>query len=431
MIRPSLAFWNREICPYCFEPFRLRQSPFRCSSPDAVCAPEVDPVRREVWGDDTPLGRVLEPAGAFGRDQRCPECNRASRQRICPACHMDLPHTMGQFESLIFAVIGAKESGKSHYIAVLIDQLRKHHGPRMGMLLEELDDETIERYRKDFHRPLFEERQALRGTVSALAERRVSLPLVYSLTFWEHGLFGGQRIRRVVNLVFFDTAGEDLDDEDVMGTVNKYIYRSHGLILLLDPLQLAKVRRMLETGLRLPEVNTETRDILNRVTRLVRRGRDLSSRRQIDTPLAIAFSKFDAVEPVAHQEMQVFHQADHAGGFDRQDFDAVHAEMTGLLAEWDSDEIFNQATTNYRHHGLFGLSALGMSPGESQQVPHVLPRRVADPFLWLLYRHGLLPASDGSYAVARWRRVGGHPAVQWLLLALAVSLLVLVTVGML
>jgi hypothetical protein len=121
--------------------------------------------------------------------------------------------------------------------------------------------------------------------------------------------------------------------------------------------------------------------------------------------------------------MQVFHQADHEQGFDRQDFEAVHAEMAGLLAQWDSEELVNQASTNYRAHGLFGLSALGMDPGQSQAVPHILPRRVVDPFLWLLFRHGLLPASDGSHALSWWRRAWARPAVRWAALVLILTLL--------
>ena len=41
----------------------------------------------------------------------------------------------------------------------------------------------------------------------------------------------------------------------------------------------------------------------------------------------------------------------------------------------------------------FGLTALGCHPGRDQQVPRVLPRRVEDPFLWLLHQHRLLPAA--------------------------------------
>lgn len=405
MTLPLLERFGKQICPYCFEPFRLRDTPFRCSSPDAVCSPEVDPIRESFWQENAPLGKVLESDGKLVQARTCDSCKRASRQRICPACHMDLPHTMGQFRSLIFAVIGAKESGKSHYMAVLIDRIRKDLGPRMGMLLEELDDATIRRYREIFHRPLFEQRQAIRGTISALADRQVALPLVYSLTFRGHGAFGGQRIRSVVNLVFFDTAGEDLDDEDVMATVNKYVYRSDGVILLLDPLQLPKVRERLAPKVDLPRINTETRDILNRVTRLIRKGRELSPRKQIEAPLAVTFSKFDAVEKLVDPQMQLLHEARHEGGFDEGDFAAVHAEMMTLLSQWDGEEIANQAETNYRTFGFFGLSALGMNPGNEQKVPLVTPRRVEDPFLWLLYRHGLLRARDGSSALPLWKRL--------------------------
>src|ERR1700730_16450121 len=238
MIAAVKARFTKQVCPYCFEPYRLRQTPFRCSSPAARCAPESDGARAKAWEDSAPMGRVLPATGRFQPHSRCPSCGQVRRKRLCPLCHMELPHTTGKFRNLIFAVIGAKEAGKSHYLAVLIEQIRKHVGPQLDMLLAPLDDHPIKRYRQDFYEPVFQRGTVIRGTVSALIDRRVQMPLVYSLTFSGKDLLGRRSIRGLVTLVFFDTAGEDLNSADVISTVNKYIYRSDGIIVLLDPLQL-------------------------------------------------------------------------------------------------------------------------------------------------------------------------------------------------
>jgi hypothetical protein len=390
MIESLKASFRKEVCPYCFEPYRLKDTPFRCSSPAARCAPERDEVRARIWEDSAPLGRVLPPNGKL--ESRCTSCGQTSRKRLCPHCHMELPHTTGKFRNLIFAVIGAKEAGKSHYLAVLIEQIRKQAGPEIGMLLEPLNDHTIRRYRQDFHEPVYRRGTVIRGTVSALADRRVQMPLVYTLTFTGKDLFGRRAIKGLVTLVFFDTAGEDLDDEDTMSTVNKYIYRSDGVILLLDPLQLDRVRDRLDGSVALPSRNSETADILTRTTKLILDGRGLLPDAMISTPIAVAFSKFDAVEPLIDPQFQLNADPDHRAGYDLADFHAVNAEMQSLLTEWDGKIIQDQVESRYRHFGFFGLTALGCNPHGDQKIPRVLPRRVEDPFLWLLHHHGLIPA---------------------------------------
>ena len=393
MLDTLTASLRKEICPYCFEPFRLKQTPFRCSSPPSRCAPERDEVRAKVWEDSAPLGRVLPANGKLLRESRCPTCDQVTRKRLCPLCHMDLPHTTGRHRNYIFAVIGAKEAGKSHYLAVLIDQIRKHIGPELNILLEDLNDHTVRRYRDDFYDPIFRRGIAIQGTFSALADRRVQMPLMYSLTLTGRDLFGRRSIRGVVTLVFFDTAGEDLNSRDTMGTVNKYIYRSDGIILLLDPLQLDRVRDRLDGTVPLPNRNTETSSIIERTTELIRLGRNLSPEARITTPLAVAFSKFDAVSPLVDPQLQLNADSDQRGGYDLADFQAVHAEMQSLLREWDSPLIQQQVETHYKHSGFFGLTALGCNPHGDQKIPRVLPRRVEDPFLWLLHHHGLIPTS--------------------------------------
>lgn len=388
---------GRETCPYCFEQFRLREGPFRCASPPSLCRPERDAVLAENWRQSTPVGRVLEPGRGLKRRSQCGQCGQWSHKRLCPSCHMELPFTMGKFRNLIFAIIGAKEVGKSHYLAVLIEQIRKHVGPATDMLLEPLNDQTIQRYRRLFYEPVYQRGVAIRATQSALVDQNVQIPLVYALTLSGKSAFGARKIRGVVTLVFFDTAGEDLDSENTMATVNKYIYRSDGIILLLDPLQLPAVRDRLRHAIHLPSKNTESSEIISRMTRLILAGRGLQPDAMLEVPLAIAFSKFDAVESLVDEQFQLLTDSCHEGGYDQRDFDAVNAEMQSLLGDWEGGQgITHQVTTRYRNYGFFGLSALGCHPGIDNKIPRVLPRRVEDPFLWLLNRHRLLPTVDAA-----------------------------------
>jgi len=386
--------FQKEICPYCFEYFYIKDTPFRCASPPGRCAQEPDAVFQSAWADTRPMGKVLKPKGnikyRFSQSLRCESCGHQSHKRLCPHCHSELPHTTGQFKNYIFAVIGAKEAGKSHYIAVLINQIRKQLGPNMGMLLEPMNDETIKRYRNDFYNPVYNNGQVIETTKSAIADRRVQQPLVYSITFSGKGWLGNDRIKKAFILVFFDTAGEDLNDEDVMSTVNKYIYRSDGIVLLIDPLQLSSVRHQVPNSTALPHINTETSDILNRTTRLIEKGCELKPTDKLKTPLAIAFSKFDAVLPLIDPQFQLHASANHDNGFDMGDFEAINSEMMSLLDQWNGQDIIQLAQTRYAKYGFFGLSALGCNPHDTKKISSVLPRRVEDPFLWLLAQNGII-----------------------------------------
>jgi len=394
MWRKIASLFQKEICPYCFEYFHIKDTPFRCTSPPSRCAPAPDAIYQSAWADSRPLGKVLKPSGKFKdrfkQSHRCGSCGHQSRKRLCPHCHSDLPHTTGQFKNYIFAVIGAKEAGKSHYIAVLINQLKKQIGPNMDMLLEPMNDKTIDRYRKDFYNPVYDDGKVIEATHSALADRSIQQPLVYSITFSGKSLLGNERIKKAFVLVFFDTAGEDLNDEDVMSTVNKYIYRSDGIVLLIDPLQLLSVRDQVPNDTALPQKNTESVDILNRTTRLIEKGCELKPTDKIKTPLAIAFSKFDAVLPLIDPQFQLHATANHDKGFDMGDFEAINIEMMSLLDQWNGQDIIHLAQTRYTKHGFFGLSALGCNPHDTSKIPSVIPRRVEDPFLWLLAQNRII-----------------------------------------
>jgi GTPase SAR1 family protein len=389
--------WVDEVCPYCFEIFRLKDTPFRCASHFSRCAPEPDAVLDKAWGDKRPLGKVLPSTGHFTSSMLCGDCGQRSHKRLCPLCHQELPHTFGEYRNYIFAVIGAKGAGKSHYIPALVEQIKHHAGPRMHMLLQPVNDNTINRYRNDFYEPIYNRRRQLVTTQSATADNRVQLPLTFSLTFTGHGFLDKGRIKKAVTISFFDTAGEDMKSEDTMSIVNKYIYRSDGILLLLDPLQIDRVRDCLGQSANLPQKETETEDIVPRVTELIRKGwkgRGLDSGEKIKIPLAVALSKLDALKPLMHPQMQLMASSKAGTAFDKRDFDAMDAEVRSFIMQWKSEHLIQQVTTAFASHGFFGLSALGNPPTTTGDIPSIMPHRVADPFLWLLYKNGLIRSAS-------------------------------------
>lgn len=385
----SLKKRDSYICPYCFSKHDLDDVNFICKNDPNEC-------------ENAREGVLFESQDEYGKNEMpeyaiCNRCGEKSHIKVCPTCHAELPYGIGAYDDLVFAVIGAKEAGKSHYIAVLIDKIMNEISSAFNCSLSAVDDATIKRYRNDFYNPVFKRSELIRVTRSAKTDSSVKQPLIYNLTFKEQGLFGNflknKRINNVVTIAFFDTAGEDLDSEDTMKAVNRYIYNSSGIIFILDPLQLENVREMVPTGIPLPEQNTEIEDLLSRTANLIRKANGIKVDKLIDIPVAVAFSKMDAVESLIDPSSSINYTSSHInkGYFDLSDFEDVNGTMESLVRSWGGENFANQLSSNFKDFAYFGITALGCNP-ESSKITKLRPHRVEDPFLWLLYKHKLIKA---------------------------------------
>ncbi len=382
------ALWSRlkarfrrkdMTCPFCFERFRLCETEFRCEN-TACPGLKPDALLKKVWDQDSRT-RTFAPGKVCFRS-RCPSCTTESATRVCPRCHKKLPESFGLCDDFIIAVIGAKNVGKSHFIAVLIDHIRKHLGTRFDMTLEFMDEDTNLRYLNTFYNPVFKEGRTIQVTRSARTDPSVRLPLLYRLS----RRIDDMRLETLATLAFFDTAGEDLDDQQLMARLHKYILNADGLILLLDPLQIDTVRSKLPE-LSLPAKETDPLDIMQRVTNILLRGRGFGQNSKITVPVAVCYSKFDVLLPLIDPTFQILHKAAHNGRFDKADCDAVQSEIEAMLIDWDYNGLVNLIKVRYRDYAFFCLSALGRMPTGNRIAP-VAPFRIEDPFLWLLYKAG-------------------------------------------
>lgn len=377
----------QQTCPFCFDHFKLAQTPFRCVG--SACGFERDEKRDKAWGDGSSMKKVLPSNDRYRDSVTCQECKRESTKRLCPHCHMELPAEFGRFPVLVFAMIGAKNTGKSHYIAVLIEQIKKNIGPDLDVLLVPLNDDTRERFDRDFRSVIYDKKQILDVTRRS-ADSGTKKPLAYSLTFSSRDKRGAPVTEKVLYLSFFDTAGEDMTSESAMEAYTRYIAHADGVILLFDPLQLPVVRASLPPGTPLPYDPNATMmmQVVERTIQLIRTSNGLSASQKVGTPIAVAFSKFDAVEEMlADTQLQVLNPSVHRSGFNVADHRAVQNDVRGLLDQWDCKDLLQLVESQFKHHAYFGVSALGCNPVAGGTIPRVIPRRVEDPLLWLLYHH--------------------------------------------
>ncbi|UPZ28297.1 hypothetical protein MUK60_11010 [Streptomyces sp. LRE541] len=411
------------ICPYCFARSSAAGLPYRClmiaggvrgSQP---CGPERDDVWAEFMGPSIPpsarmRGPVfnrprsavsrLRPAAHAG-PAVCPGCGVTTTVRVCGSCHSDLPSDYCEQDSRIIALVGAKASGKSTYVAVLVNELNRRVGQAFDASLAAMGQGTQQRD-KEMAQDLYERLRLPDATRPAALG--FNDPLLYRLSLPRRGRLGSGS--RHTTLVFFDAAGEDLAGADAVDRYTRYLSAADGIILLVDPLQLGSVRDRLPLGdgPPLPAVETPPQQIAaDLATQLRAHGRG-GSRGRVSTPIAVAVTKTDMLRPLLDPHSPLLSSATHEGGtLDEDDRLAVHEELRSQLADWDSGALYRQLERDFAQLSLFGLSALGAPPPADApaDVPKSGPQplRVEDPLLWLLARRGLLPVTNARKGPSR------------------------------
>jgi GTPase SAR1 family protein len=358
------------ICPKCFGAFPLAEMNF------------ADAKGNMVAGRYGFLDRVLRRPLRPPRDAHGGNCT----VKLCPKKHQ-LPFNTGTQNSLVIGLIGARSSGKSHYIASLIDRLQGPVGNDMQLGLMPVTDETADRYRVEFHEPLFVRHLQLPATP------RLPPPLIYELSI--DGALWGQKRSRSVTLALYDTAGEDLNDPQVVRQMLLYIPVASGILLLADPLQMPGVRQLLPaSSLPPPLKDADPHPILERVIPELEHRRLATRAGKHAVPLAVVLTKCDALREAGLIERdRVWHtNMRHIGYFNRQ----IHGDMHGMMGEclqrW-SNPVYTTVASRFARHAFFGVSATGCAPDpRTQRFPHVSPRRVEDPLLWLLAELGVIPS---------------------------------------
>lgn len=385
------------VCPYCFESFPSRSLAFRCTGLDpGKCPPESDEPLRDYQRQHAPLilPRIFTPGNgrAVATSAAC-SCGHVSIKTVCPRCHNDLSREYASSDNMVVAMIGAKETGKSHYMAVLIHELQHRVGGLLKSSLTSLDDRTLRRYDRDFSRYLYARSETIEVTQSASHNEALRYPMLFKMSLpGKRRWFFSRPSATTVSLAFFDTAGEDLENLDAgsLSVDARYVARSAALVVLIDPLQFQPVRDCLCDGRPLPAVNGNPVDVLVKVDRLIRESHGIGVAERIQTPVAIVLSKVDAVREQFDHGSPLRSASRHDGFLHLEDCEQVHENIQAHMMRW-CPGLVRFMQDNFSRYCFFGVSALGGSPDDTGKITRgVLPFRVEDPFLWILHQFGLI-----------------------------------------
>lgn len=355
-------------CPYCYGKHDISTSPLECSY--------------QLKGDRKAcVANMSKDASGMVIDKnriKCMKCTAARKVVKCEVTKEEIPSDYLQNESLSIALLGAQGVGKSIYIGVLINEIKKKMTASFNCTLSMCSSERSNKdYINKYYKPLFEEDILVQAT--DVGELK---PLIFPLRFLDKK----NHITNVAALSFYDTAGENLDSTAHMVINNKYIPNADGIILLLDPLQVPAIREKLNGKIPLPQQSTDVVEVLSRVVQNIRDVKNVKG--QIKTPLALAFTKIDALEKfdILKEDSCLKEESEHLrrGVFVQSDFESVNIEMQDLLENWLDAELVQQVK-QFENYAFFGLTALGNVPNSNFTLSSkVAPRRVLDPLLWIL-----------------------------------------------
>ncbi|MDR3205832.1 MAG: hypothetical protein LBT41_01870 [Candidatus Methanoplasma sp.] len=401
------------ICPFCFSSVDLNRIHHQCTN--AACTKMFLRKLKESGAKSDYMSRNLEeeidvensiflgkdPAGPSpvttknhiirNQSTMCDICGRPTYRRLCPCCHNPIPQGAEDDGSTVFVVLGPKGVGKSHYIAVLINELRNSFSPEFGATMSPATDKTTLKYRDMYYKRLYEEGRKLAPTLSFEGSRESREPMIYYLRFLEGAT------PRVYTLAFFDTAGEDLDSADKMMdlNLNSFISRASGIVFLVDPLQVPYIHTRIRMDNKPPQ-GKNVADMLSNIATIIRTNNCLRPKDQIGIPLAVALTKSDVLMkmPENDEEDSILFGPSSSiyidrerGKYDKINFDQISAEIEEYMRRAVS-EAFTQTVKEFSDHSYFAVSSLGSNPLGNTLTRGISPMRVEDPFIWLLNREG-------------------------------------------
>lgn len=374
-------------CPRCFNPLPEHVSTWAEAQPRD---PKVDELASAYRGRPVSMGKTTEYQIPAGLPPNAPSPGQQAERElggpvieVCPICRYHLPPHWRFGNATCIAMAGARSTGKTVYIAVMIKQLERHL-QQDGREMDFVNADTRQRYRENYEKPLFEERGILPPTPKAETGSDHHEPLIFDLGTWN-----GVR----ESLVIRDVAGEDLENHNVGGLPWDFFSAADAVLFLFDPMRVEEVRDhlrdLIPTG---AATGGDPRDVLRTVMRLIGDG---------NPKLAVILSKFDALQELRKVRNSFFglimsnpgaaFSRDPgliSGRYDDDDGWRLHAEVHSLLQKLDASPMLramvNPQSGHQYTHRFFAVSALGGAPhGDKVNASGICPFRCMDPVRWI------------------------------------------------
>lgn len=397
------------ICPFCFRESEINELKFRCNNPSCINIQDDEMINYITLGNNSSNmyieGKPVFPAvvvrNNIPQTGVCPECKRETFVYACPKCHNSIPESTLKGKNYVFSIVGARATGKSHFMAVIINELLSHLCADFNISIEPFDD-TMTRYKNEYYNRLYKANQTLDLTAKFAynVTGGKGKPLVFVLS--TKNFLG---TINSITIAFYDAAGEDLQQIDDMTISNMNIAKSSGILFLVDPTKTAEIANHIDShiielssgGVDYKDAEMSTNQVLTNMRLLINKYNNFKEGRPIKIPTAIVLSKSDLLENISQIPLSsaVFQDSPNKGVFYQSDCDIVSNEVLGLLNELGAKSFIKSIDTNYKNYKFFAMSALGKgnAPDENGDIKNPVPRRIEDAFLWLMAENGIIKKS--------------------------------------
>lgn len=307
--------------------------------------------------------------------------------------HVDrvLPDNWGDSVTLCVALAGARASGKSLYVAVLV-KLLEQLAEELGRVVLPADQSTAERYQVYYEEPFFEEMGLLASTPPMLSPDAYQRdPLIFDLGRWP---VGGQEDRQVF-LALRDVAGEDLENLPEDRSQLEFFQHAHQIVFMFDPVTVPEIETLLHGSVPTEGLGADPSLVLQNLLTVIGTA---------GPKLAIALSKFDTLRKLENFQNRDWGEiiGNYGAAFNRQleplysgsDPYLLSMEVRSLLVRLDAKRLLNLLNSSPGQPlevRYFATSSLGGQPHGSHLLRSgIAPFRCLDPLLWLLYEYNIM-----------------------------------------
>lgn len=360
---------HKRLCPACIEEFY----PGECRIISSKTGEELTPAP-QGWLERNYARLHPEPLIQ-------PKFLQKEARRECPNCGYLLPIDFENIENLSIVIVSANGAGKSHYFAVLINELAKADLRGNHIFIKDISREEIKYH--SYFTPLFKSPQDIKSSLRYRNNASSYHPLIYELTNFDFR----KRTTKKINLILYDgSVGHFIDPEKIMNFARYALY-ANGFIFLVDPLSMPKVVEKLPTSLRNWPKGQSLSNVLSATKHIIEiyHGLDAIDHLQ-HTPIAITVSKSDLLNYLVSEKSQTYNflsRINYNNNRILPDRKIVDKEVRDFIEEFGDHSILEIAQS-FPTISFFAISSFGFDPSIKTSSLQMNPIRCLDPLLWIL-----------------------------------------------
>ncbi|GHV94002.1 hypothetical protein AGMMS50293_03220 [Spirochaetia bacterium] len=362
------------ICPFCFNKVALTDLDCEC-----------------LDGHTGTRGTAIE---FIQQRVKCKSCNKDIIRFKCPRCNEELPKSILHTENLLFSIIGVSASGKTNYITVMLEELNRASNLQLALYSQNVDTRT---HQRENYKVLYENHK--KPDATALDQ---TPPQIWGIKKLEQNFL--QKLSKEVSaytFIIYDGAGENHEQITSNPSVCKYIEISKAIMVVMDPMILKNVKDSLSPDIYEKSIggsgygsnDKNSIDIVSDMAEFIRKACGLRIGAQIKVPVAVVFTKMDALmNEFKNHTVSMPSPHVNSGYFDYSDAREVDKDIREWLSIKGEDAFINALKANFADFTFFGVSSYGDVPVSKTELNPIRPHRVLDPILWFFAKNKFINA---------------------------------------